>query len=230
MSCWWLGHYPVCVIAHFGPRATRQLLRCQTCRCLLQILLAAEGHTRLETSCAKTPAAHVWKKYNCPLGGVRHQNPSVPACSEETTVILQFNVAYAMCPMSQLLSWRGEVGPFSTRLGLMIRLSWLCKKQARLYCMNTQREFLFWMSPALHDRVNSSHAWEQHCRSGLEAVICHNGLDYVNNEQQSCTQATPICKQNNKRNWKCQQHVTIIKHKYILYRTGCGCNIIFWSG
>ena len=60
IAFWRVRHYQVCVIAHSGPRATRQVLRCQACRCLLHILLAAEGHTRLEPHMTKA-AAHVQK-------------------------------------------------------------------------------------------------------------------------------------------------------------------------
>lgn len=37
-----------------GWEPSGRVLRCQTCRCLLQILLAAEGHTRLEPHMTNT--------------------------------------------------------------------------------------------------------------------------------------------------------------------------------
>lgn len=100
MACWWLRHYQVCVIAHFEPRATRQVLRCQTCRCLLPILLAAEGHTRLQPHMPKLRRLHV-SETRCKT--VHWVAPDTkPICAEAKAVILQFNVVGFMqsvqCP------------------------------------------------------------------------------------------------------------------------------------
>lgn len=63
VCCWLLRHCQVHVTARFSIRATRQVLRCQTRRCFFfffsQILLAAEGHTRLKPHMTKLLRRHV---------------------------------------------------------------------------------------------------------------------------------------------------------------------------
>lgn len=154
----WLRHHQGCVILHSGPWATRQVLRCRTCGCLLQILLAAEGHTRLKPHMTQLGQQHHVPppKKNMLTNVHQEASDTKNLCALRKHLYPIVTVVGLMKSMSQCPSYSREVGDVWTWFGLMIRLSWLCKKQARLYWDEYRGRFCCEWTQLLRDWVDNS--------------------------------------------------------------------------
>lgn len=146
MACWWLRRDQARLTLHSGPPATRQLLTCQTCWCLLQIRLTDEGHTRPkpDVTSLRIQSCTQKKKKNMSVSSTRgHQTPKT-ALIDGKPVILHLRAA----ALTKSAQWSSS--------SLKPDLDWAAYVRNGPDCTVTNTEGgLLWTSPVLCSQVKT---------------------------------------------------------------------------